>query len=448
MEEGLRVFSNFFHAYFRERSSEKILPMISDNIISLGTGRHEIAIGRGEVEKLFNAEFELSPDPIDFMFLDTREFRTSETSISFFAKIRAFIAPQDKNGPDTYAFVGRFTGSCSLQGGKWLIDSLHLSLPSENQEENAFYPNIYRMANADISPKEVQQALVTSLPNIIPCGILCAYTEKGLPFYLVNEELLSYVDYTYEEFLDITEGLAINIVHPDDREMVQRMAFEGLDSGSEYEAQFRLVKKDLSFIWVYARGKPLKLTDGRDIFISVTFNISKMIAMQEKLSDEASRDVLTPVFNRRAMIKMLDSSFLQTPIGCFFIIDIDNFKKLNDTLGHQAGDAVLQEAAHIMLRRTRSTDIVARIGGDEFAIYYPDLKSASVAKKRADQLRKDFVQMIKHRYGAVDVSLSIGAVFRAEGMDFEALYHCADEALYIVKKSSKDGYCLYKNKAT
>ena len=448
MGDGIRVFSDFFQAYLRERSMEKILAMVSDDVISLGTGSQEIAVGKAAFEKLYHAEFELSPDPIDFRFLETREFRTSEKSISFFAKIRILVAPQDEILPGNGSFVGRFTGFCSLVDDKWLIDSLHMSLPSADQEEDSFFPDFHHTKGDDISPEEVQKTLATSLPDIIPCGILCAYTEKGLPFYLVNDELLSYVDYTYDEFLDITEGMSINVVHPDDREMVQRMAFEGLEHGREYEAQFRLVKKDLSFIWVYARGKPLRLTDGRDIFISVTINISKMIALQEKLTDEAARDVLTPVFNRRAMIKMVESSFLQTPYGCFFIIDIDNFKNLNDTLGHQVGDAVLQEAATLMLRRTRSTDIVARIGGDEFAIYYPGLRSAAVAKKRADQLRKDFIQIAKHRYSAVNVSFSIGAVFRSGDMGFEALYHRADEALYVVKKSNKNGYCLYQNGGT
>ena len=445
MGDGIRVFNDFFHAYLRERSMEKIFAMVSDNIISLGTGSQEIAIGKKEFEKLYHAEFELNPDPVDFRLIETREFRTSEKSIILFAKIKVFLAPPGRVCPSTETITGRFTGSCSLVNDKWLIDSLHMSLASAEQKEYSFFPEYHQTAGEDISPEEVQRMLTTSLPDIIPCGILCAYTEKGLPFYLINDELLSYVEYTYDEFLDITEGMSLNIVHPDDREMVQRMAFEGLEAGREYEAQFRLVKKDLSFIWVYARGKPLKLTDGRDIFVSVTINISKMVALQEKLTDEAARDVLTPVFNRRAMIKMVESSFLQNPYGCFFIIDIDNFKKLNDTLGHQVGDAVLQEAATLMLRRTRSTDIVARIGGDEFAIYYPGLRSAAVAKKRADQLRKDFVQIVKHRYSAVNVSFSIGSVFRTGDMSFDTLYHKADEALYVIKKSTKNGYCLYRD---
>ena len=445
MGDGIRVFGEFFYAYLRERSMEKILAMVSDNIISIGTGGHEIAIGKAAFEKLYHTEFELNPDPVKFSIAETREFRTSATCATVFARIKIFIPQRDNILPGAQSIDGRFTGTCSLQDNKWLIDSLHMSMASPDQDNDSFFPAFHRISSSDISPEEVQETLATSLPNIIPCGILCAYTEKGLPFYLINDELLSYVDYTYDEFLDITEGMAINIVHPDDRAMVERLAFEGLKAGHEYDAQFRLVKKDLSFIWVYARGKPLKLTDGRDIFVSVTINISKMVALQEKLTDEAARDVLTPVFNRRAMIKMVETSFMQTPHGCFFIIDIDNFKKLNDTLGHQVGDAVLQEAATLMLRRTRSTDIVARIGGDEFAIYYPGLRSAAVAKKRADQLRRDFIQVARHRYGAVNVSLSIGAVFRNGEMDFDALYHSADQALYVVKKSSKDGYCLYQN---
>ena len=447
MEDGFRIFGDFFHAYLRERDLNKILAMVSENIISLGTGRQEIAIGKDELEKLFLTEFEISPDPVEFEIIETREFRASPGCISFFAKIRVFMGAMQEPALALNPFVCRFTGSCSLADGKWLIDSMHMSLPSSEQREDSFFPDLHHRIMDDFSPEELQWALATSIPNIMPCGILCAYTEKGLPFYLVNDELLHYVDYSYDEFLDITEGLSINIVHPDDRAMVQGKAFEGLKSAREYDAQFRLLKKDGTFVWVYARGKPLKLTDGRDIFVSVAINISKMVAMQEKLSDEASKDVLTPVFNRRAMIEMVESSFIHNSIGCFFIIDIDNFKHLNDTQGHQAGDAILKDAAALMLRRTRATDIVARLGGDEFAIYYPGLENPVVAKRRADQLREDFFQLVTQKYGAKNISLSIGSVFRSGNMSFDEIYRSADEALYAVKRRGKDGYGLYQASA-
>ena len=445
MEDGFRIFSDFFNAYLRERDIKKVLPLVSENIISLGTGRQEIAVGKGEFEKLYSAEIEISPDPIEFEIIEPREFQPSPACIAFFANVKVFMSAPEDDAPALDCFVCRFTGSCSLAGGKWLIDSLHMSLPSADQREDSFYPDFHHRFSEDFSPEELQWALASSLPNIMPCGILCAYTEKGLPFYLVNDELLHYVDYTYDEFLDVTQGMAINIVHHDDRAMVLGKAFEGLESGCKYDAQFRLLKKDGSFVWVYARGKPLKLTDGRDIFVSVSFNISKMVAMQEKLSDEASRDALTSVFNRRAMIKMAESSFARNPIGCFFIIDIDNFKQLNDTQGHQVGDAILKDAAAIMLRRTRETDIVARLGGDEFAIYYPGLEDPAVAKRRADQMRGDFSQIASQKYRAENVSFSIGSAFRSDNMSFDEIYHSADEALYAVKKQGKDGYGLYQH---
>ena len=140
---------------------------------------------------------------------------------------------------------------------------------------------------------------------------------------------------------------------------------------------------------------------------------------------------------------MIEDSFRVQDTGCFFIIDIDNFKKLNDTMGHQVGDAALKDISKVLLRRTRSTDIVARLGGDEFAVYYPGLEVPDVAARRADQIQKDFAAVARKKYTGSNISLSIGSTMRTAGMNFDDIYRNADYALYAVKNSGKKGFRMW-----
>ena len=434
--EGFQVFNNFFHAYLRERDLDKFCAMVSENVVSIGTGKHELCVGKAAFREMYSMELLSAPDPVNFEILECSDSFVSDTFLSCFLHMRVDI-------PGGGSFIGRFTGSCAKLDGEWRITNLHMSLPSPEQPEDSFFPDLHYKEGAESISGETARALTYSISSVVPGGILGAYAEEGLPFYTINNELLQYMGLSYEEFLQATGEMTLNIAHPDDRKMVERVVFSGLHSSGEYEVQFRLMQKGASFVWMYARGKKLQTVNGRDIFISVMINISRMIEMQEMLTFEASRDVLTPLLNRRALIKMIEDSFRVQDTGCFFIIDIDNFKKLNDTMGHQVGDAALKDISKVLLRRTRSTDIVARLGGDEFAVYYPGLEVPDVAARRADQIQKDFAAVARKKYTGSNISLSIGSTMRTAGMNFDDIYRNADYALYAVKNSGKKGFRMW-----
>ncbi len=442
------VFENFFTSYLRERNLEKVLALVSDDIVSLGTGVQEVAVGKKAFTELFAAEFNSTPGPFDFELCGFKEFRQSPDSFICFSSVKIIIPPAvEKDGrrmqPEE-TFPGRFTGSCVLSGGSWKITSLHLSLPAYEQAEDSFLPDLhYKRSFAGQETRKAGHALTAVMPQILPGGIIGAYAEKGLPFYIVNDEILRYMDFTYEEFINATGGMIVNIIHPDDRKMVERMILSSLETSGEYELQFRLMQKGASFIWIYAKGKVINSLENRPVFISVMMNISKMVFFQEQLIQEASRDVLTPLLNRKAAIKLIETSFSQHKKGFLFIIDMDNFKKLNDTLGHQVGDVVLKDVANLLLNYTSTSDVVARLGGDEFIVYYPGLVSPEIASARAEKLQNEFKLISEKKYPSVNLSLSIGAAYRTEGMNFDKIYSNADQALYKVKYSGKKSYCLY-----
>lgn len=126
------------------------------------------------------------------------------------------------------------------------------------------------------------------------------------------------------------------------------------------------------------------------------------------------------------------------------MIDTDNFKQINDTRGHMIGDVVLSEIASGMKKIIRSSDIVGRIGGDEFIIFMKGIPSPETAKAKAKELVTMFHQLFSEEKNSVNVTCSIGiAISPRDGKTFKEIYSNADKALYQAKDQGKDQYVIY-----
>lgn len=161
---------------------------------------------------------------------------------------------------------------------------------------------------------------------------------------------------------------------------------------------------------------------------------------ERRLQDLSIRDYLTNLFNRRYLEETLEREIqraarTQHPLGVI-MLDIDHFKRINDTLGHAAGDRVLQEFGEFLAEQIRPSDIACRYGGDEFVLILPDT-SRDVAMERAEHLRENVKQLaIKHENG-ITITISQGvAVFPQDGSTGEMILKSADAALYRVKHES------------
>ena len=185
--------------------------------------------------------------------------------------------------------------------------------------------------------------------------------------------------------------------------------------------------------------KPLVDAMSEQIMLALT-NLN----LQEILRGQSVRDSLTGLFNRRYM----DESFgreisraqrIGSALG-IIMFDIDHFKNFNDTLGHDAGDAILRELGTFLLEQFRSEDIVCRFGGEEFIVILPGA-SLDNTRKRAESLRKAVKQLDAYHHGTLlnKITLSIGvASFPDHGEDAEALLRAVDQALYRAKNEGRD----------
>ncbi len=174
--------------------------------------------------------------------------------------------------------------------------------------------------------------------------------------------------------------------------------------------------------------------------------LQRVIEQREaKVKREASRDHLTGLYNRRAAeVKINQFAMEPEKKGAFFMMDIDNFKLVNDGYGHIAGDYVLKKVARLFLQNARDTDLVCRLGGDEFVIFYKDVVHRDMLKKKADKILSDFALLRSEDETMKQTSLSIGiALLGVDGEDFEHLYVKADKSLYYVKQNGKSSYHFY-----
>jgi diguanylate cyclase (GGDEF)-like protein/PAS domain S-box-containing protein len=254
-------------------------------------------------------------------------------------------------------------------------------------------------------------------------------------------------------------------VHPDDRE-----AYVAVDSRllalEAVDLEYRLVGADGEVRWVWERMRPSgRRPNGSLVVDGVVQDITERKRSEERLeaalalaeqarfeADLASRtDSLTGLANRRHFAERLASALDGTRPGQalgLLLLDIDHFKRTNDTFGHAAGDAVLREVARQLALVVRSGDIVARIGGEELAVVMPGGGKAEVLRIAGERVRTLVAAAtVTHDDSEVPFTVSVGAASSLDASTPDSLLAAADRAMYAAKRRGRDRVCLFSELA-
>ncbi len=222
------------------------------------------------------------------------------------------------------------------------------------------------------------------------------------------------------------------------------------DLNSYNGKEVKLIQPDGSYVWYSANytaqvnsfGIPYRI-------IGKLTDITQQKERIARLTKKAELDPLTKLLNKEEAEERIEKYLSGNPNNqksALFIIDIDNFKRVNDTLGHQFGDSVLKDIAQKIKGIFRKDDIIGRLGGDEFVVLMQDISSESVIKDKADSLTDAFRHTFSGDQNEYKISASIGiAVCPDHGTAFKELYPLADSALYNSKKRGKDCYTIYSD---
>ncbi|MGH8888629.1 MAG: putative bifunctional diguanylate cyclase/phosphodiesterase [Acidothermaceae bacterium] len=203
----------------------------------------------------------------------------------------------------------------------------------------------------------------------------------------------------------------------------------------------------LRFTWLYGRAR-----DQADLLAqrgeSLQLALDAQRSLEDELRHQAFHDNLTGLPNRALLYDRVEhalasTSRLGTTIGVFFC-DLDGFKAINDSLGHQTGDDVLVSAAHRLQTIVRRGDTVARLGGDEFAVLLDNVDSADVAVALAARIVDVLREPITIGDRQINLSVSVGVAFSDEAVGAEQLLSEADTAMYEAKASGKDRFSIFE----
>lgn len=165
--------------------------------------------------------------------------------------------------------------------------------------------------------------------------------------------------------------------------------------------------------------------------------------LETELTDKIRRDKLTGVLDKITSESSCEQYLADGGAGVLLILDIDNFKVINDTHGHQSGDGILKEVGKILQALSRPGDIAGRIGGDEFLLFLKGMRGYDVARARLEELRTamEGIDLIRGQR----VSCSVGAALAPEdGQDFKTLFRAADKAMYGAKETGKNSWQFFR----
>ncbi len=270
----------------------------------------------------------------------------------------------------------------------------------------------------------------------------------------IKSNKILWTDETYRIF-SLPQGTLINYetfincVHPDDREYVNK-EWEKALSGKPYDLEHRVIANDI-VCWVREKAE-LSFDDDGQAILATGFvqDITEKKRYEEQIKQMALYDSLTGLANRHQLNLRFDESLAYAKryklnTG-FLMIDLDNFKPINDLLGHHMGDETLKKVANTLSDTCRETDLVIRLGGDEFAVLVTTINDDSTLESLAQRIVSSLSAPLTVMDHNVEISVSIGvAKYPEDGESQDVLMRKADVALYAVKNSGRNGFKFYQS---
>lgn len=281
------------------------------------------------------------------------------------------------------------------------------------------------------------------------------FTDTILFEYDINKDVLDFTP-NAKESLSLNKTRIRNVskvtrfntklLYPDDLDNLKNLYNKEIEN--ENNIQIRLLLKSGEYGWFNCSIKVVKDKKGNlNKILGKLMDITDERARQLDLEEKANRDVLTGIYNKYGE-KVIGNILKAVKVGTFMMIDLDDFKSVNDTYGHKAGDLALVKVADILKSVFRSADVVARTGGDEFIAFMKGVNNTNIAIERAKEILSEMEKPIFIEGVEVNISCSIGIAFSpSDGTTVSELYAAADRAMYQIKNRSKSSYAIYRHGA-
>ncbi len=263
-----------------------------------------------------------------------------------------------------------------------------------------------------------------------------------------SDEIFRILGHTPQSFTPSPERMLM-FVHPDDRQRVRAAQVASIERDELYDIDHRIVRANGEVRIVHQQAQVVRDEEGRPVKrFGVVQDVTERRALEARLQHQALHDALTGLPNRTLLLDRAGQALARSRRGgppfAVLFLDLDNFKTVNDTLGHDAGDRLLVTIAKRLRAVLREHDTLARLGGDEFAAVLESAPDADTAAQMAERLAAALEAPVTLGGQEYRVSTSIGVVVNQERHERpEDLLRDADVAMYRAKESGKARYALF-----
>ena len=269
--------------------------------------------------------------------------------------------------------------------------------------------------------------------------------DKGYISYKLKE-ILGMSSEDMEQFLDTWWSL----IHPEDREAFEEALENYIYQKTPYfVCEYRVKSKDNDYIWFLTRGKAIRDKDGAPIRMAGSHtDITDRKKAEEKINYLAYYDIVTGLANRtlfeEKLNKTIEKAKEKKEMFGIVYLDLDNFKTVNDTMGHDFGNLLLKDIGDLLKRHIGKQDMAARLSGDEFVILVPRLNSNEKLKNMINGINNEFREPFILGNQQVYVTMSSGIViYPIDGEDEQTILKNADTAMYCAKEIGKNNYQFF-----
>ena len=242
----------------------------------------------------------------------------------------------------------------------------------------------------------------------------------------------------------------VNLLHPEEKnQVVSTINTYILSKSGAYENVYRMRCRNGEYRWILSKAKAIRNSECKVIRIAGSHtDVTEERLVENKLNSLAYYDKLTELPNRFLFEEKVNDLIVeqnkQNKQFALIYMDIDNFKHINDTLGHSSGDLLLKYISNILKYQVKAPNLVARLGGDEFAIVFEDIKDRQDVINKIQNLLKYLRRPWIINKQEFFISYSIGiTIYPEHGDTLSLLLKNSDIAMYFVKKDVKDNYCFY-----
>lgn len=445
-EQIIGEFKRFVEAGLVEHNTEKALSIVAEDIIGIGMGEQGIVTCKEDAARILGdgkSDSEKNQTEIEYVSLQARCYEERYGTVCGVLKVKVRV--NEKIITSTLGQIINFR----RQDDRWLIYALQATPIFEQIEELEAYP--IKFAENVLETYRQQEQLAQNAQNDSIAVYQVDFTRGVFLSAVLKSDLVIQTEKgdAYEKVLfdssrrHLKEDDGYRFISAFSLGNIMRAYEQGQTEVSlEYET---FVSKHKS---VWMKTVIRLYTDKTDEHLKgylYVIDIDKSKRREQELESRAELDSLTQIYNKKnveAKIREKLNEAVCPDEGVFYIMDLDYFKNINDTYGHQEGDRIISETAKCITSLTGKGDVAGRIGGDEFCVYFHEKMEIESIAEKAGLLCRQIRNLIPLKENGT--SCSIGIVnCAAKSVTFEEVYRKADLALYRQKKNGRNGFTIY-----